>query len=978
MMKSGKSKKVERGRRLNVNTNIKKYNDGVQATVSKLSMKSIVERLTEHVDGVWYGADVLYYVQTQKRGISLTQQRSERYLLLLRRKETPKLLHLVQVVVKDNNIDVKRSWDLPMLRAIDLGDDDNEFVLSFDSADYSWFVNGQAERDETVWILAQMCKVICGYDLSLGHHVDMDLIGYAAKTTGTLSRFPLLQELNNSAQIAGDVFSEEETEAEILLSELKWVSEAPSELLHTISKQSDSLNLEIIDFLLQWEDDGDAKSADTNASGTAKDTYKVLRALTTVDTELASVDKWIEEQVIHLEKTQGKLQKIENESGALETSYQNLSSVQQLVGTVVSQLSLSPEQEELLTTPSKVLNTILSKDSLRNISKYLRPLLEACDKLQSGLCHNGKTLGNIAPTVWKQLLTVQAVSSQRNRLSEISDYFCKDLSDSFPAFIDGLTDHPNMNDASKGRMILVKHFTNLNQMISTALLPPGVELFPKHVDLELLGCGGSGTNRSAPPDDAMMDYVPLESRSLGYVMPKSFFCCTGNQVNSLNDGLQAQSLFHTTLNFFRPLLTHVQELDSSIMAQFCTYYTQGPSQEKLYNPMIKGFFKGIQSLLPSAKSYVTPTMASVPAYRASKGFEVIMKYLHASVFYPGGGGGISRSTTADMGKKGSKDTTGSSTAQQQDSAALLPWTAFAVFLVTLGPIVRAEESFFTQMFHSHSSHHGGSSDSATNTMGLALLNNVLVADSEAEVAFSRIHANSYSLPLFSRGNVANYEKCTSETCLDTVFAGLRAEVIVGNMLPTQKTSKLGVTMLTKGITKELKQFTNAASTVGASGSTSASGSGPGGGSSSKDDVEGVECVGMLVCLQQYVADYFGISFDGFLPMIDVSVLHEPVTTSNPTNSILNSSTASTAHGLEAQMSTATTPSTTGSSNNYWLTVLLNIREDLLFRIDAFLSLQLQWILEQKSDPKRAGAANCVSKLPNIIRQLLEMTGKQVP
>jgi hypothetical protein len=714
--------------------------------------------------------------------------------LLLRRKETPKLLHLVQAVCKENDVDIKRSWDLPLLRAIDLGDDDNEFVLSFDSADYSWFVNSQADRDETVWILAQMCKVICGYDLQLGHHVDMDLIGYAARTTGALARYPLLQELlSNSVQIAGDVFSEEETEAEILLSELKWISEAPTELLHTISKQSDTLNLEIIDFLLQWEDDGGANSqSQAKVSGSSKDTYKVLRALANVDTELASVDKWIDEQISHLEKTQIKLQKIENESSALETGYQNVSSIRQLVETVVTALSLSKEDEDLISNPSRVLISILQKDTLRNISKNLKPLLEALNKLQAGLCQHGKTLGNIAPSVWKQLLTVSAVSTQRNRLSELADTFCRDVSEYFPGFVDGLMSHPNMNDPAKGRVLTVKQLSNLSQMVTAALLPPGTELFPRHVDLEQLGFSRSGGGVSFKvgvadnSDAASHSKVPLELRSLGYVPPKCFFCATGNAVSTLNEGMQAQSLFHTTLVSFRPLFTNIQDLDSSIIHMLCQYYTKGPAQEKLYNPYIKAFFKGIQGLLPSGKAAGnSPSLANIAAYKASKGFDFPLKYLHNSVFYPNSG--ASRQAATEAGGKKGKD----KDKDREDGgsgAQLMPWTALAIFLVTIGPIVRAEESFFTDLFQVSSMGHNNNM-----VMGFQCMNNALSADAEAEVAFSRIHANSYTIALNTYQRiqaVMTYEKSPAEVGLDTIFGALKPETIVSNMLPHRATSNL--------------------------------------------------------------------------------------------------------------------------------------------------------------------------------------------
>ena len=51
-----------------------------------------------------------------------------------------------------------------------------------------------------------------------------------------------------------DFLHEEETEAESLLDELNWsVTEGDHKSLHhTLNTQSESLNMEIIDLLLQW------------------------------------------------------------------------------------------------------------------------------------------------------------------------------------------------------------------------------------------------------------------------------------------------------------------------------------------------------------------------------------------------------------------------------------------------------------------------------------------------------------------------------------------------------------------------------------------------------------------------------------------------------------------------------------------------------------------------------------------------------
>lgn len=50
--------------------------------------------------------------------------------------------------------------------------------------------------------------------------------------------------------------------------------------------------MEIIDFLLQWEED--------DSQNKSRDTFEVLNALTQVDIELEGVDFWISEQIERL------------------------------------------------------------------------------------------------------------------------------------------------------------------------------------------------------------------------------------------------------------------------------------------------------------------------------------------------------------------------------------------------------------------------------------------------------------------------------------------------------------------------------------------------------------------------------------------------------------------------------------------------------------------------------------------------------
>ena len=93
----------------------------------------------------------------------------------------------------------------------------------------------------------------------------------------------------------------EAAEDEILLEELDWskVGNDPKEIQVALAVQSETLNTEIIDFLLQWEEDENVNKSLPD-SKRVRDTFEVLNALSQVDNELECVDVWISDQIERL------------------------------------------------------------------------------------------------------------------------------------------------------------------------------------------------------------------------------------------------------------------------------------------------------------------------------------------------------------------------------------------------------------------------------------------------------------------------------------------------------------------------------------------------------------------------------------------------------------------------------------------------------------------------------------------------------
>ena len=99
-----------------------------------------------------------------------------------------------------------------------------------------------------------------------------------------------------------EIFGEiEAAEEEILLEELDWskVGNDPKEIQVALAAQSQTLNTEIIDFLLQWEEDENANKSHPD-SKRVRDTFEVLNALTQIDQDLEGVDTWITDQIERL------------------------------------------------------------------------------------------------------------------------------------------------------------------------------------------------------------------------------------------------------------------------------------------------------------------------------------------------------------------------------------------------------------------------------------------------------------------------------------------------------------------------------------------------------------------------------------------------------------------------------------------------------------------------------------------------------
>lgn len=585
------------------------------------SLQYARDKLINSTDSVWFGSDLLYIVRIEKKNKSNNDDQSilDRLLSIVRKKDAANSVHLIYVIIKGNEVEVKNSWDIRTIRSIDYGDDNNELVLSYDATDFNWRLANTVDRDEAAWILIQSCKQFCATDPNIGYGIDLDSIGYSIITNGTLDRFPLLQKLGAGLILGTDTFSGEETEALALLEELQWTSNisAHVDIQKSLATQADNLSMEIIDFLLQWEDDSAALTTTPSLGVSSKDLKKprkstvesedikrlkdtsgVLSALTSVEQELQAVDDWIVTQLKKLGMVQSKLTVIQRESGMLENTWQNLSNLKGVIEILVELLDISDEEEKYIRNPNRVIDESLRDADLSNVYTILSPLVDALVKLQTAIAvkpgHPRLTMINSSQ--WKQLQTVAAISLTKQRLADMANNYCHALTESISHLMESLLKHKALH--TPNRNLEIKQF-KFNALIE------GIKVVPAAA-----GRARSGTNVSSASIDSNDDKTDHHN---GLMMLQ---LASDAHYRDHNQALQAQTHFHLVLSDYLPLFDAVNVLDYSRSLAIHSAYVN-VVQEKLYKPMFKTMFKDIDEIVARPALLTYSNLAACPAPTAS-------------------------------------------------------------------------------------------------------------------------------------------------------------------------------------------------------------------------------------------------------------------------------------------------------------------------------------------------------------------------
>ena len=405
--------------------------------------------------------------------------------------------------------------------------------------------------------------------------------------------------------------------------------ENPETALVGLAQKAQTLDLEIIDFLLSWEEN--RSSGNSSREG--------VIALERVDQELAQVDKWISEQMDRLQATKLRLNIIDIESNLLETTWSNLATIKDTLEYSIDRLTLSESQVKIIAQPNVVLDSIIkSNNPSKSCKALLTPLLAACDRLSRALTSvpDDQGTSKLAQTTstFSQVSSLSAFSLQRETLARLSNNLCKTLHDKLPSFFLGLLDHPSLTDlAINNEHARIKAITSKNS--ANFGVQCSVESFSDS------DWDGLGSSRQAAYDLVLKNYELI-----------AILDTDADATHWMNEQRVCQELVRGPI--LQDLLGRFHEFQPRLYDSFLDVFLSDIWKTRLYTPLLK-------SLCKSFKAALAPRSA-VCTLNSIAGFS------------------LSRRTALPIHQFSKAD-------------ELTPQLAFACLLSTLVQLIRAEEAF---------------------------------------------------------------------------------------------------------------------------------------------------------------------------------------------------------------------------------------------------------------------------------------------
>ena len=173
--------------------------------------------------------------------------------------------------------------------------------------------------------------------------------------------------------------------------------DSPLGFVHSkISQQEDSVNREIIDMLIQWEEtiNQNTEADDTNSSSSSSSNddgdvtcspsatvpMKMLQKLNLLDLTMEKIEDWLEWRIKEFSDVSEELTSIENERKHLDVTTKNLSILKRDMTHLIEENCLTDEEEKVIqAAPDLIINSL--SGSFVDIKSQLKPLTAALEKL---------------------------------------------------------------------------------------------------------------------------------------------------------------------------------------------------------------------------------------------------------------------------------------------------------------------------------------------------------------------------------------------------------------------------------------------------------------------------------------------------------------------------------------------------------------------------------------------------------------------
>lgn len=668
--------------------------------ISKINNDDITAFLRDKISSEstkfpWSHSDMIYCVEIPKtfsRG-SLEATLAEKnnnlsikhhYLAITKKKhlanDNTVTSHIISFFIQLNHntlhLNCEKFWEVSQFRGADISTTRDDIILSTEGEDVTFTFDSTSSRDELLWVIIQCCKFLKPQisttalsNFFVGYQIDQEMLSYSAISNGILNRHPLLKEfVNKSLTANGDNYSEEESAVEEVLKEINWTPnqfiENSSNLQTLLSSTANMVNVEIIDFLLQWEENDDkmkavAKNSFPSASNSSislmqvRDTKEILQSLTQVDTELGEVFNWLTIQIEKLKKVKSRLSSIELESGGLESNWKNLIDIRTCVYTVISFIKLNSQEESLLLNPDLVITKIL-KNLIISVSssndKSIIPLIQVGKKLQYIISFNGydqSSIGNFDSTlfpkdinmnsitdkIWKQISSIPAIYDQRQKLLSICNSFVSKTCISLASLPIGILQNKTIQVDVKTFQIIKIIFHRKSEILRVA-------------------------SDSIKTTDSNMDNM----NRIAFIIPLK-----------LNVIFYSQHIYHKSLSYFSDLieiLIHIFKSNKSELREenierlksLSTFYIEA-TETKFYSILFKSLLHEFRTLVTPARSPLT--LSTINRYKYKTFQDPIFKYSNPFK--------MTQAVTSEL---------------------IQPWEMFQLFLLLILPIVVKEEEFF--------------------------------------------------------------------------------------------------------------------------------------------------------------------------------------------------------------------------------------------------------------------------------------------